>query len=105
MTSSGAPQIEPSTDKSTALRLRNVAFVRRKNMNTERDFWGRTVCENFLYGNNTNADLKDFHADIVASLTKDGTLPDYFADLFTVTRVDPAKGNPDGSPRFMINAA
>jgi hypothetical protein len=58
---------------------------------------------NFLYGNNTSADLRKFHEEISASLKKDGTLPEELADLFTVTRVE--GGNPDGSPRFIIDFA
>lgn len=61
--------------------------------------------ENFLYGNNSNADLSAFHADIVASLEADGTLPEMLADLFIVRLVPSADGNPDGSPRYMIDVA
>lgn len=52
--------------------------------------------ENFLYGNNTSADLRPFHADIRRSLESNGSLPEYLAV---------PGGNPDGSPRFMIDAA
>lgn len=59
--------------------------------------------ENFLYGNNTQADLGPYHEAIKTSLLKDGTLPEALADLFVVTQVP--SGNPDGSPRFMIHEA
>ena len=57
---------------------------------------------NFLYGNNTPADLGPYHAEIVASLKATGRMPEEFSDLFVAVRspVD----NPDGSPRYMINA-
>lgn len=61
--------------------------------------------KNFLYCNNTPTDLSIFHKEIAESLTRDGTLPEELADLLTVVRVDPALGNPDGSPRFVISAA
>lgn len=56
---------------------------------------------NFLYGNNTNADLGPFHAEIAASLKATGKMPEELADIFVATRspVD----NPDGTPRYMIN--
>lgn len=57
--------------------------------------------ENFLYGNNTSADLRPFHAEIKASLLKDGTMPEELADLFVAREVP--GGNPDGTPRFMID--
>jgi hypothetical protein len=60
---------------------------------------------NFLYGNTTTADLRHFHDAIVASLKATGELPEAIADLFIVRRVPLALGNPDGSPRFMIDAA
>jgi hypothetical protein len=62
-----------------------------------------TGTENFLYGNNTAADLCLFHDAIAASLLTNGTMPEELADLFVARRV--ADGNPDGSPRFMIDAA
>jgi len=68
----------------------------------ERDAFSRTVCENFLYGNNTPCDLGSFHAEIVEALTKTGSMPDVLADLFVATTVP--GGNPDGTQRFMINA-
>lgn len=55
---------------------------------------------NFLYGNNTNADLRDFHEAIVSSLLSNGSLPEELADLFVARKV---ADNPDGSPRFMID--
>lgn len=61
------------------------------------------VSESFLYGNNTSENLGAFHDDIVASLTKDGTLPEYLSDLMVAVPV--SGGNPDGSPRYMINWA
>ena len=61
------------------------------------------MVESFLYGNNTTADLGAYHAEIAASLLAKGTLPDYLADLFVAVPVP--GGNPDGSPRFMINVA
>jgi hypothetical protein len=60
---------------------------------------------NFLYGNNTSADLRPFHDAIVASLNATGELPEAIADMFVVRRVPLAVGNPDGNPRFMIDAA
>ena len=68
----------------------------------ERDIFGRTVCENFLYGNNTPCDLGPFHEAIVESLVVTGSMPEVLEDLFVAVPVP--GGNPDGSPRFMINA-
>lgn len=59
--------------------------------------------KNFLYGNNTPCDLRDFHAEIKASLLATGTMPEDLADLFVAVEVP--GGNPDGSPRYMINPA
>jgi hypothetical protein len=58
--------------------------------------------KNFLYGNNTPADLGPFHAEIRKALETTGKMPEELADLFVAVRspVD----NPDGSPRYMINA-
>lgn len=58
--------------------------------------------KNFLYGNNTGCDLEPYHAEIVASLTASGKMPEELEDLFEAVRspVD----NPDGTPRYMINA-
>jgi len=61
----------------------------------------KTTNENYLIGNNTAADLRDFYPAIKASLEANGTLPEELADLFTVRKVS----NPDGSPRYMIEAA
>ena len=60
------------------------------------------AAKNFLYGNNTTADLSIFHVEIVASLKASGKMPDDLEDLFEAVRspVD----NPDGTPRYMINA-
>jgi hypothetical protein len=69
----------------------------------ERDVFGRTLCENFLYGNNTPADLGPWHEAIVEALLSTGSMPEDLADLFVATPVP--GGNPDGTPRFMINAA
>ena len=57
---------------------------------------------NFLYGLNTAANLSPYHAEIAASLRATGKLPEELADLFTARLVDPAEGNPDGSPRYII---
>lgn len=54
----------------------------------------------FLYVNNTAANLTPWHSEIAASLRATGELPEELQDLFTVRRVD---GNPDGSPRFVID--
>ena len=59
--------------------------------------------KNFLYGNNTPSDLRDFHAQIKESLLATGTLPEDLADLFVAVPVP--GGNADGSPRYMINPA
>lgn len=56
-----------------------------------------------VYVNNTNADLRAWHAAIVASLAKDGALPEELADLFVVAHVEGV--NADGSPRFIIDEA
>lgn len=58
--------------------------------------------KNFLYGNNTPADLGPFHAEIRKALEETGQMPEELADLFEAVRcpVD----NPDGTPRYMINA-
>lgn len=56
---------------------------------------------NILYCNNTGADLRPYHAEIAASLRKDGTLPEELADLFVVTVSHVV--NPDGSPRYLIS--
>ncbi len=61
--------------------------------------------KNFLYVNNTSANLDMFHSAIVASLKKNGTLPEEIADLFTVRAVPAEFGNPDGSPRYLIEEA
>jgi len=58
---------------------------------------------NLIYCNNTQADLTLFHAEIAASLRATGTLPEDLQDMFTVS-VAPAL-NPDGSKRYLINAA
>jgi hypothetical protein len=60
-----------------------------------------TTNRNYLYGNNTTSDLTVWHKEIRESLERDGTLPEALADLFVVRRVV----NPDGSPRYMIDAA
>ena len=57
---------------------------------------------NYLYVNNTGADLSSFHAEIAASLKANGALPEELADVFTV---EVACLNEDGSPRYVINAA
>lgn len=53
--------------------------------------------------NNTGSDIRSFEAAILASLSVDGSLPEALADLFVVSRVDGL--NPDGSPRWILNAA
>lgn len=68
----------------------------------KRNWHGSTVCENFLYGNNTPADLGPWHKAIVQALTTTGSMPEELADLFVAVPVP--GGNPDGSPRFVINA-
>ena len=62
----------------------------------------RPAASCFLYGNNTAADLRNYHVQIVETLTAAGVLPDDLADLFVAVPVP--GGNPDGSPRFMIEA-
>jgi len=58
--------------------------------------------KNYLYGLNTACDLRPYHAEIRASLLATGELPEELADLFSARLVDPAHGNPDGSPRYLI---
>lgn len=58
---------------------------------------------NFLYCNNTPSNLDPYHAEIAESLKKDGTLPLELQDLFIVTAIP--QGNPDGSTRYIIDAA
>jgi hypothetical protein len=58
---------------------------------------------NFLIVNNSGVDLRDFEREIAESLRRDGTLPEELADVLIVSKV--AGGNPDGSPRFVIEAA
>lgn len=61
--------------------------------------------KNFLWANNTGCDLRAFDSEITASLKATGALPEELADIFTATLVNAADGNPDGSPRYIINAA
>lgn len=56
-----------------------------------------------IYVNNTGVDLRPYEGQIIASLKKDGTLPEELADLFVV-QVAPMV-NPDGSPRYVLKAA
>lgn len=52
--------------------------------------------------NNTGSDIRAFDA-VFADSYKTGTLPEDFADLFTITIL---KGyNPDGTDRMIIEAA
>ncbi len=57
---------------------------------------------NILYCNNTPCDLEPYHAEIAKALKATGRMPKELADLFVAVRspVD----NPDGTPRFTINA-
>ena len=56
---------------------------------------------NYLYVNNSGADISPFHADIAVALLANGALPEELADLFTVAVFT----NPDGSPRYVIDVA
>ncbi len=60
-----------------------------------------TAAKNFLYVNNTGCDICVYHTEIAASLKATGSLPEELADIFTVSVLS----NPDGSPRYIINAA
>lgn len=57
---------------------------------------------NFLYGLNTACNLQPYHNEISASLQATGELPEELKDLFTARLVNPTEGNPDGSPRYII---
>ena len=56
---------------------------------------------NIAYVNNTSMDIRPFHREIMASLKDTGSLPEEIADLFELSAV----ANPDGSPRYILNAA
>ncbi len=53
--------------------------------------------------NNTGSDIRLYEAVILEALRTTGALPEDFADLFTVARLDGL--NPNGSPRFRLDAA
>lgn len=58
---------------------------------------------NIVYGNNTGADVRDWHREIVQACENGGILPEELADVFRLTR-SPVN-NPDGSPRYVLDWA
>ncbi len=56
---------------------------------------------NIAYVNNTSMDIRPFHQEVMASLKDTCSLPEEIADFFELSVV----ANPDGSPRYILNAA
>ena len=57
---------------------------------------------NLLWVNNTGLDLSDFDAEIAKALRETGALPEELNDTLVAVLVDPAQGNPDGTPRYRL---